>query len=59
MSVCSMAGLGNGVPDLLIGANGRTFLAEMKRRRKVSQPIASLTADQRAVDRTLDRLRSA
>ena len=30
LSVCSLAGLGNGVPDLLIGANGRTFLAEIK-----------------------------
>ena len=30
VTVHSLAGLGNGVPDLLIGANGRTFLAEIK-----------------------------
>ena len=46
VSVCSLAGLGNGVPDLLIGANGRTYLVEVKDGEKCPSR-RSLTPDQR------------
>ena len=46
VSVCSLAGLGDGVPDLLIGANGRTYLVEVKDGEKYPS-ARTLTPDQR------------
>ena len=46
VSVCSLAGLGFGCPDLLIGANGRTYLAEVKDGEKTPSR-RSLTHDQK------------
>lgn len=41
-SVVSLANLGKGVPDLLVGKSGRTWLVEVK------QPGGKLTEDQQA-----------
>jgi hypothetical protein len=45
-SVCSLADLGDGVPDLLIGLRGQTYLAEVKDGAKRPSQ-RTLTADQR------------
>ena len=45
VTVCSLAGLGFGCPDLLIGARGKTWLAEIKDGEKTPSR-RSLTADQ-------------
>ena len=46
VSVCSLAGVGCGCPDLLIGANGRTYLVEIKDGEKWPSH-RTLTPDQR------------
>lgn len=44
-SVQSLAAIGNGCPDLLVGYNGRTFLMEVKDGAKTASQIR-LTPDQ-------------
>ena len=46
LSVCSLASVGGGAPDLLIGSAGQTFLVEVKNGGK-SPSARTLTADQR------------
>ena len=46
VSVCSLAGLGDGVPDLLVGARGLSYLCEVKDGEK-SPSRRMLTPDQR------------
>ena len=46
VSVCSLAGLGFGVPDLLVGARGLSYLCEIKDGEKCPSN-RSLTPDQR------------
>ena len=45
VSVCSLAGLGFGVPDLLVGARGLSYLCEVKDGAKTPSHRV-LTADQ-------------
>ena len=45
-TVASLAAVGKGVPDLLVGYQGRNFLMEVKRLRGKLNPTAKLTADQ-------------
>ena len=45
VSVCSLASLGNGVPDLIVGLAGQNYLVEVKDGEK-SQSRQSLTPDQ-------------
>ena len=46
LSVCSLAALGGGAPDLLIGSAGQTYLAEVKNGEKCPSH-RMLTPDQR------------
>ena len=56
VSVCSLAGLGDGVPDLLVGARGLSYLCEVKDGEKTPKPSLVDTRSS-AVGQTLDRER--
>ena len=58
VTVHSLAGVGCGCPDLLVGAKGKSYLVEIKDGEKYPSR-RMLTPEQRRWIETLDRLRSS